>query len=329
MKDRQVPIITLMLLSPLTAELLSGSSPPLEFFFPLSFLFLVALYGGGVLIIRELAVKWQKGWPSILLMGAAYGIFEEGLVVKSFFDPNWMDLGILGDYGRWAGVNWVWTVWLTIFHGIVSIAVPIILFNLMFREHKKERLLSDVQLLIPGLVLVFISGLGVLAFPYFPEGHLSSLAILVVVLFVFAAYEFPGDWPKMKSRAPILPPIYFFAFGSLFMFFSFVIVYGLPESGVPPLTVIVLHSLLCLGILFALINSAGRGYNERALFALAAGTLAPLIFLTFIHEANGMLGMSAVGISYIVYFFLLMIKVWREAPEATARKIPISRGKRL
>ena len=85
---RNVPIITLALLSPVIAELLSGSSPPLEFFNPFGFILLVGLYGCGVIIVRELSIRWKKGWGSILLLGAVYGIIEEGLAVKSFFDPN-------------------------------------------------------------------------------------------------------------------------------------------------------------------------------------------------------------------------------------------------
>lgn len=110
------PLILLVLLSPVIAELLSGSAPPLEFFNPLGFVILVGLYGSGVLIVRELSLKWGNGWSTILLLGIAYGIIEEGLAVKSFFDPQWMDLGILGVYGRWIGVNWVWSFYLTVYH---------------------------------------------------------------------------------------------------------------------------------------------------------------------------------------------------------------------
>jgi len=120
---QNVPIIILALISPIIAELLSGSAPPLEFFNPFGFMLLVGLYGSSVIIVRELCIKWKKGWGSILLLGAAYGIIEEGLAVKSFFDPNWMDLGVLGTYGRWIGVNWVWSFCLTIFHTIYSIVV--------------------------------------------------------------------------------------------------------------------------------------------------------------------------------------------------------------
>jgi hypothetical protein len=115
----------LFFLSPITAELLTGSAPPAEFFNPFSLLVLTALYGSGAILVRELALRWRKGWPTILILGAAYGIVEEGLMVKSFFDPQWVDLGPLGVYGRWAEVNWVWSLGLTLFHAVWSIGIPI------------------------------------------------------------------------------------------------------------------------------------------------------------------------------------------------------------
>jgi len=130
--------ITLLVLSPITAELLSGSAPPVEFFNPFSLMVLVALYGCGAIILRELKIRWHKGYGALLVLGAAYGIIEEGLMVKSFFDPNWMDLGILGVYGRWIGVNWIWSVELTIYHSVVSIVIPIVLVELMYPEIRSQ-----------------------------------------------------------------------------------------------------------------------------------------------------------------------------------------------
>jgi hypothetical protein len=99
------PALVLFFLAPAIAELLLGSSPPSEFFNPVSLLLLSSLYGSGALVMRELKVRWKKGYVSLFLLGAAYGIVEEGLMVKSFFDPDWMDLGLLGVYGRWIEVN--------------------------------------------------------------------------------------------------------------------------------------------------------------------------------------------------------------------------------
>ena len=94
------PALVLFFLSPMIGELLSGSAPPAEFFNPLGFIMLAVLYGGGVLLVRELVHRWHRGWPTLLVLGVAYGIAEEGLMCKSFFDPSWMDLGPLASYGR-------------------------------------------------------------------------------------------------------------------------------------------------------------------------------------------------------------------------------------
>jgi hypothetical protein len=119
------PVLVLFLLSPIIGEVLSGSTPLLSFINPVVLLLEVGLYGCGAVIVRELAIRWQKGLPTVLTLGAAYGIIEEGLDTKSWFNPNWPDVGILGTYGRVLGVNWVWAVELTIYHAVFSIAIPI------------------------------------------------------------------------------------------------------------------------------------------------------------------------------------------------------------
>jgi hypothetical protein len=132
----------LFLLAPAIGELLSGSSPPSEFFTPIAFLLLSALYGSGAIVVRELRIRWKKGLGSMLLLGAAYGVLEEGLMVGSFFNPHWMDLGLLGVYGRWLGVNWVWAEMLIIFHSVYSITVSIMLVELTFPKRSNENWVS-------------------------------------------------------------------------------------------------------------------------------------------------------------------------------------------
>src|SRR5512141_2946898 len=110
------PALALWLIAPIFGELVSGSTPLNEYIWPQNILLQGMLYGSGAVLIRELLVRWGKSWRGLLLLGAAYGIYEEGLMVRSFFDPNWQDLENLGIYGLLAGVNWVWTEHLIIFH---------------------------------------------------------------------------------------------------------------------------------------------------------------------------------------------------------------------
>ena len=123
------PVLVLLVLAPAIGELLSGSSPPLQFFNPVFFLLLVGLYGCGALLVRETVARYQLNAVGVLLLGAAYGIVEEGLTCKSFFNLHWTDTGFLSVYGRGWGVNWVWTFGLTVYHAVVSITVPASLSN--------------------------------------------------------------------------------------------------------------------------------------------------------------------------------------------------------
>ena len=63
------PWLALLLVSPATGEVLSGSTPPRELLNPIGWAFLLGLYGGGALLVRETAFRWHKGWPSILALG--------------------------------------------------------------------------------------------------------------------------------------------------------------------------------------------------------------------------------------------------------------------
>jgi len=80
-------LITLLLLSPVLAELLSGSAPPAEFFTPFALVFLTFWYGVGAILCRELSIRWGSGLIGLFLLGAAFGILEEGILIKTFFRP--------------------------------------------------------------------------------------------------------------------------------------------------------------------------------------------------------------------------------------------------
>ena len=125
----------------------------------------------------------NKGYVSLFILGAAYGISEEGLMVKSFFDPNWMDLGVLGSYGRWMDVNWVWAEWLTIYHAIFSIAIPITLVELAYAEKRNESWIGNKTLISLILLLGIITAIGYFALtPCKPPIIQYMLTIMSVII---------------------------------------------------------------------------------------------------------------------------------------------------
>lgn len=83
-------MVTLVLLGPLCAEVTVGNLP----FTPVGLigaLFTLPIYGADVLLARELVRRAGRGWPSLLLLGAAYGTVEEQLGLGSFTSPSVFD----------------------------------------------------------------------------------------------------------------------------------------------------------------------------------------------------------------------------------------------
>jgi hypothetical protein len=81
---RYAPVLVLFVLSPLVAEFLFGTTPVSRLG---SLLLELPLYGGGAVLIRELARRRGSGWGRIALLGVAYAIILEGFVLQSMFDP--------------------------------------------------------------------------------------------------------------------------------------------------------------------------------------------------------------------------------------------------
>jgi hypothetical protein len=312
----------LLILSPVVGELLSGSAPPVEFFNPISFLVLVALYGGGAVIIRELAFRWGKGWRSILLLGAAYGIIEEGLMVKSFFDPNWMDLGALGTYGRSLGVNWIWSLELTAYHMVISIAIPILLVNLLYPKETGRSWVNSRALWVFGglFTLDVLVGFFLLT-PYRPPvvPYLGSLG-MVILLYVLAK-KLPAEFRLAESgmqRKPVWAGLLAF-WGTTGLF----LIVWLTSASTMPATMAFLMLAAWIGLCLAAAGwllgwKAGTWKHE---LALAVGGSGFLILLTPIHEfdvsrVDDPSGMLIVGLLFTAFLVYVGVRAAREQRNA-------------
>ena len=317
-KRRVSPALVLFFLSPMTAELLTGSAPPAEFFNPFSLLVLTVLYGSGAILIRELALRWRKGWPSILVLGAAYGIVEEGLMVKSFFDPQWVDLGPLGVYGRWAGVNWVWSLGLTLFHAVWSICLPILLVTLMFPRRAAEpwvgRRLSCV---LAGLMAVdVVFGFSFLT-PYRPPALPYLLSLLAVIGLMAVARRMPiacSAERRAETESDRPRSLRYFVAGLAGAIAFFALLWGFPNTGMSPELNMALLVLLA-AVVVLLLRRAGTPsrWEAHRRLALASGALGFFIALAPLQQldparAAETRGMALVGLTMAL---LLVWLAWR------------------
>lgn len=304
------PALVLFFLAPAIAELLSGSAPPTEFFNLVSFVLLVALYGSGALIVRELKVRWSKGYVSLFVLGAAYGMIEEGLMVKSFFDPGWMDLGVLGVYGRWLEINWVWSEWLTVYHALFSIAIPITLVELAFSERRNESWLGNRKL---GGLTALLAGVVLFGF-FFLTGYQPPLpqyfcAVAITVFLVFLAWKIPPSAGR-KGNKKVPGPAWLAVFGfvSALAFFLF---YGAGPHLISQPAVLMVLGVVLVFALFSIVKRYNWGESTAyQKFALASGALGFLVLLAPLQELDksrpdNPQGMIIVGLVALLLLILL------------------------
>lgn len=305
MKQKISPALTLWFIAPIFGELFSGSTPLNEYISPFSILLLGMLYGSGAILIRELVIRWKKGWPSLLLLGLAYGIYEEGLMVRSFFDPGWMDLGQLSIYGRVGEVNWVWAGHLTIFHALVSIAASIAFVEILFPAKRAEPWIGRRGLTWNVLALAATLPLGAWLNPYETPDYLLGMCWLIIAVLTLAAWRTHAPVPAPRvTRVP--PPPLFFAFAFLATLGQFFLIYVTAENNNPPFVVtmflIALYDLLLLWLVRHW-NGNFAAWDDRHRIALINGTLT---FFLLIGPLTTDGQYPIMTISNPVFFFLLL-----------------------
>jgi hypothetical protein len=318
------PALSLYLLAPVIGELLSSSAPPVEFFNPFGLLLLPALYGSGAILVREQALRWDKRWPSILTLGIAYGIIEEGLMVKSFFDPSWPDLGLLGTYGRLAGVNWVWSVALCLYHATISIAIPILLVEMIYPDRRDESWVGRRGFHGLSILLAAVVIFGFLALtPYRPSLLVYLLAIALVIWLYRHAKHQPRQWAQ-PGEQPARPQFWLTLIGFFGVLSFFMTTYALPETGAPVFLTLLALAGLAYGLWRVIRWASGEGaWDDRGRFALVSGALSFFILLApFVENdpsrADNTAGMTLVAIVAAVLLLLLRRRIIQRVRSNTA-----------
>lgn len=314
------PAIFLFFLAPTLGELVSSSSPPLEFFNFFGVTVQPLLYGLGAIIVRELTFRWNKGWPTILILGAAYGIVEEGLACKSFFNAHWGDLGNLGVYGRAFGVNWVWTSQLTIYHMLFSIFTPIILTYLIFPTQKSTQWLPPrafkwaCGVFTVNVVLLF----GIMMPPhiYYPPIPHVIITLIVVFLLGLLARRIPAPVPASTDKSiKVRSPFWFCLTGVCATLSYALLSFIIPGIGLSPILAILILSTWAYAACLLIIRMSRQGrWTDKDKFALTAGVLLVFAFIDFVREfkhgqADNPSGMAVVGVAVLVFLFILKNRI--------------------
>ena len=317
--NRYRAAFVLLLFAPAIPELLTGSTPVSNLFFDpgqfaLSFTIDVGLYGTGALLIREFAVAYRKGWASILLLGAAYGIGEEGFAVHTFFQPSGSPVLALATYGHAYGVNWLWALGLTVFHATYSIALPILLVGLWFPEARGQRWFGRGGVAGLAAIYLFVVVLFAHLVGHGPSPPIFALFLGIALALIAAACFVPTDLLSVRTGPPRAGRAGLVLAGTL-GFVAWVVVLliasglRLPAAGTAAVFV-----LIDLGALAYVLRNVGSVDLERSELDFATGMLGALFVWDILVEFSdpGILLVAAI-FGYLQY---------RLAARVAARRTP-------
>ncbi len=296
------PGIALLLMAPLLGELISGHQTLVEFINPLNFIVTALPYGFGAIICRELKIRWGKSWLSLVLLGIAFGLYEEAIVARSFWDPHWSELGALGTYTYWQGVSWTYAEVLVHFHLTISIISSVVLTEIIYFDQRQKQWVNDRGLLACSIGLALWMPVLMLANPFLPPWGGFLLAGVIIAGLTYAAWRLPTQiFPPHKGKS--VHPLWYGVIAAANMTVVFVSSFVLPEenpSWLPGWPVMFIFIALLDALAFWLImrwSGNGTDWDDRHKLALVIGMLSFFILFTGFRDiAEHFSGTSLVAV---------------------------------
>jgi len=199
------PAIALFFLAPYIAEFLLGNLPITLL---VALVLLAPFYGGGALLIREFVRRTGRGWPSIMLLGIAYGILEEAFATQSLFNPNYLgkNFHLLDPaYIPALGIGAWWTLFVLTLHTAWSICTSIALAEALVPDRRTTPWLGNIGLAIVALVFA-VAAVAMTRMSYKQDHFLASnaqfaSAAIAIVILAVIAFRLPRAKPATGTAA--------------------------------------------------------------------------------------------------------------------------------
>lgn len=291
---RLAPATTLFFLAPLIGEVLFGAIPLSRL--PFGLLGVVGLYGGGAIIVREIVRRRRLGAMWLVLLGLAYGLVEEGLVLQSLFDQHYRGLDFLGYYGHWVGVNWVWLEFIVPYHAVFSIAIPIVLTELLFPDVRDEAWVSARGL--AAVALVFLANALFLAThqiglftghaPQTSRAANAAVAVVAAALVASSLWASPGSPRTVDRPAASSPRIRLIGVLSGLGWFVVLRVILIGDGKLAPAALILVAGATIAAFAWwsiARVTAPRRAWGDEQTYALVSGALPTSWLLGFVIAA--------------------------------------------
>lgn len=285
---RIAPALLLLVLAPLIAEFLLGDFTLRQIGLLLIF---VPQYGGGALLIREVARRTGRGWPSILFLALAYALIEEGLTTQSLFNPNYLHLRLL-DYGfiPVLGISPNWTVLVLTVHVVWSMGCSIAIAEGVAGNRGSTPWLGRVGLGVTGAL--FLLGCAMTAgfthrmYPFVAPPAQLTIVWIAIAASIAAFWHFRSGG-AVTTSAP--PPAWLIGLVTLILSSGFYELYSRgKEQGLPP-NLVLFGMVLCEAAAIVLLTAWSRreGWGPRHVVAAATGAILTYGWMGIARMAAG------------------------------------------
>jgi hypothetical protein len=297
----------LFFLSPFVAEYLLGN---ISISAIAALPFLALMYGCGAILIREITRHRGYGWPTLILMGLAYGILEEGLITQSLFNPSYANANLLSNAAiPELGISAWWTLFVLTLHTVWSTSVPIALIESFMSNRKTTPWLGKVGISITSVL--FVVGMILTFYGSYAQGHFLAtptqlistlIAIFIVIIIAFSIGHVPSALVRGDAPNPWIIGVVSLIASSLFMIVREYNAWG----------AVVFWLLLFTIMAFLFLHwSRRKGWGNTHELALAGGALLTYVWHSFIEEpiigATGsvdLIGNVVFSLSAVIILFL-------------------------
>lgn len=322
LSTRATPGLSLMILSPLLAEILPGATRfSAIFVLPIE----ICVWGGGALLIRYAVRRWRLGWRNMLFLALALAVAEECLIQQTSLAP--LVIQLKGQvYARALGVNYLYFLWALVYESVFVVFAPVYLAEMIFQGRRDDPWLGSIALVVVAAFFALGSFLAWFSWTqiarpkvfHLPAYH-PPLVAVVVATAAITALVFCALGPLRRSlaqpSAPLQPPRPWLSGSAAFLWATLwyglvLLAFGFAPQFPPALAVG--GGLLSATVIVLLLPrwTAHAQWSEAHQFAAIFGVISGSMLVSFV----GFIGSLSrdlyfkIGVDMIALVFLIALR---------------------
>jgi hypothetical protein len=300
---RLAPVIGLFVLAPFVGEFLLGNISIEGLLYGV---LLAPMYGGGAVLVRELARRFGGGWPTIALLACAYALIEEGPLDQLLWDDRYpgVDDFHTVTYVPALGTSVELIQSVVALHAVWSICVPIALIETFVPSRRTTPWLGRVGLAV--IATIYVLGAAFVFWGNYYESHfigpagpqiVIGIAIVGLVITAFAIRY--RRLPLLDSRAP---SPWLVGIATLVATSAYWVASGFNTTSWSEWAgVAIWCALVAVGLPMISRWSRQVGWGARHRFALAAGATLTYVWMAFPAVPEGGVSLTVDLISNAVF----------------------------